>query len=74
MEAAALDEACVKWLRSNGRAGYVQAFLSLRRDSPATLGWCDYEDMIAIFEPLPPQADPSEEALAGLLAGLGVGP
>lgn len=74
MEAAKVDEACVEWLRAHGRAGYVAAFLSIRRDSPATLGWCDLEDLTAIFEALPPQDDPSDAALAGLLASLGVGP
>jgi len=72
MEAEAVDEACVRWLQSHSRAGYVKAFLELRRDSPETLGWCDLEDLIAIFSPLPPQDDPTDDALAGLLAGLAV--
>ena len=69
-----IDDRCVAWLRQHGKGGYVKAFLVMRRKTD-TLSWCDLEDLIAIFEPLPLQPEGQgndDDALAQMLSGLGL--
>jgi hypothetical protein len=73
-DAAAVDDVACAWLRRNGKGGYVKAFLVMRRKTD-TLSWCDLEDLIAIFEPLPLQPEGQgndDDALAQMLSGLGL--
>ena len=68
-----IDDRCVAWLREHGKGGYVKAFRLIRKETD-TLDWCDFEDLVAIFDPLPPQGETGNEddALTAMLSGLGI--
>ena len=65
------DRRICEWLTLNGREGYVQPFLSLQKHSPSVLGWCNDEDIIAIFTNLSPSKTLDCD-LSNLFSGLGL--
>ena len=76
MEPPEIDARFEKWALSNSRGGYLPAFRLIRQEQPRTLGWCDLEDLIAIFSGLkemPEQANVKSDSVVtkeaeGLLA------
>ncbi len=78
-----IDAQMTAWMRAHKRGGYVRAYLSIRRHNPESLGWCDLEDLRAIFSALREQEERADQTpaaaaaeadqLAALFAGMKVG-